>query len=52
MLSAFILKGGQAPYLYYFLVVLMSFYLELELVKLSARTRFNATSDTVSEETD
>lgn len=55
MLYAVHLRCGQAPFFYVFMFVficlpcsVMSFYLELELVKSSAWTWFNATSDTVS----
>ncbi len=50
MLSVVHLKGGLAPYFFCFPYSVMSFYLELELVKSSARTQFYATRDTVSEE--
>lgn len=49
MLYAVHVKCGQAP-IFCFPCSLMCFYLELELVKASARTWFNVTSDTVSEE--
>lgn len=52
MLSAVHLNGGQALCFFssFFSYSVMSFYLELELVKSSARTWFYATSDTVGEE--
>lgn len=42
MLSAVHFEGGQVPYF------LFSFDVELELIKSSSQTWFNATSDTVS----